>query len=126
MDRKSFIFCVIATCLFIILIIWRNANQDDLKKNGVVVEAKILRVNLGGKVGGGFECLINYNGLDKQMSSPSSIVKGSFDFVGKSFPAMYLPKKDILEVLITPKDFEKFKIPFPDSLNWVMPYVLRQ
>ena len=60
------------------------------------------------------------------MSSPSSIVKGSFDFVGKSFPAMYLPKKDILEVLITPKDFEKFKIPFPDSLNWVMPYVLRQ
>ena len=126
MDKKSFIVCIIGLGLFIVLIIWRNANQNDLKKNGVLVEAQILTVNSGGRTSGGFECLITYKGEKKELSSPSTLVKGSVYFIGKTFPAMYLPGKDILEILITPRDFEKFNIPFPDSLNWVMPYVLKQ
>lgn len=112
--------------LFIISIIWTNKDHDELKKKGVIVEAKIIRVNFGGKTSGGFQCLIKYKNEEKELSSPSTLVKGSFDFIGKTFPAMYLPGKDILEILITPRDFEKFNIPFPDSLNWVMPYVLKQ
>lgn len=126
MDKKSFIVCIIGLGLFIVLIIWRNANQNNLKKNGVLVEAQIIRVNLGGRTSGGFQCLITYKGEKKELSSPSSLVGGKFHFIGKTFPAMYLPDKNILEILITPRDFEEFNIPFPDSLNWVMPYVLRQ
>jgi hypothetical protein len=126
MDKKSFIVCIIGLGLLIVLIIWRNMNQNDLKNDGVIVEAQIIRVNLGGRTSGGFQCLITYKGEEKELSSPSTLVKGSFDFIGKTFPAMYLPDKDILEILITPRDFEKFNIPFPDSLNWVMPYVLKQ
>ena len=126
MDKKSFIVCIIGLGLFIVLIIWRNVNQNDLKKNGVLVEARILTVNSGGRTSGGFECLIKYKNEEKRLSSPSSLIGGKFHFIGKTLPAMYLPGKDILEILITPRDFEKFNIPFPDSLNWVMPYVLRQ
>ena len=126
MDKKSIITCIIGLGLFIGLIIWRNSNQNDLKKHGVIVEAQIIRVNLGGRTSGGFQCLIKYKNKEKELPSPSTLVKGSSYFVGKTFPAMYLPGKDILEILITPRDFEKFNIPFPDSLNWVMPYVLKQ
>ncbi len=126
MDKKSLVVCIIGLGLFIVLIIWRNTNQNDLKKNGVIVEAQILTVNSGGRTSGGFQCLITYKGENKELPSPSSLVNSKIYFIGKTFPAMYLPSKDILEILITPRDFEKFNIPFPDSLNWVMPCVLRQ
>lgn len=123
MDKKSFIVVFIGIAVFIVLIIWRNTNQNELKKNGILVEAKVLRVNFGGKTGGGFQCFIKYKNEEKEIPSPSSLYKGKIAFIGKIFPAMYLPDKEILEILITPQDFEKFNIPFPDSLNWVMPYV---
>lgn len=126
MDKKSVIAIIVFGLVFLFLIFLRYNRQSDLKKHGVIVNAKITMVNFGGKVSGGFECLIYYNGTEKKLSSPSSIRKGSIDFIGKTFPAMYLPGKDVLEILITPKDFEKFNMPFPDSLNWVMPYVLKQ
>lgn len=126
MDKKSVIAIIVFGLVFLFLIFLRYNRQSDLKKHGVIVNAKITMVNFGGKVSGGFECLINYNGVEKKLSSPSSIRKGSIDFISKTFPAMYLPSKDVLEILITPKDFEKFNMPFPDSLNWVMPYVLKQ
>ncbi len=126
MNKKAVFGSIVVIGLFLTSILWRITSQNDLKKHGVLIGATVTRVNLGGKTGGGFECRINFNGTHKQLSSPSSILKGSYDFIGKSFPAMYLPGKDVLEILITPKDFEKFNLPFPDSLNWVMPYVLKQ
>lgn len=112
--------------LLILFIIARNLNQNDLKENGVIVQAKILRVNYGGKVSGGFDCLIDYKGKQTELPSSSSLKRNKFNFVGKTFPAMYLPSNETLEVLIAPVDFEKFNIPFPDSLNWVMQYVLEK
>lgn len=102
MTKKSIIFCTIAVCLFLISIIWWKKNQNDLKNNGVIVEAKILGVNIGGRSTGGFQCLITYQNETKEISSFSSISKGKLAFIGKTFPAMYLPDKDILEILITP------------------------
>ena len=126
MDKKSLLVGVIMLILFIGIVVWRNINQDDLKEHGVLVSAKILRVNLGGKVSGGFHCLIKYNNEEIELPSSSSLKRNKFNFVGKTFPAMYLPSNETLEVLIAPVDFEKFNIPFPDSLNWVMQYVLEK
>jgi len=123
MDKKSFIALLIMVGLFVAVIILRNNDQNDLKKKGVIVQAKILRVNFGGKVSGGFNCVINYKNKEKELPSVSSLQRGKFYFIGKTFPAMYSPNTDILEVLITPSDFEKFNLPFPDSLSWVANYV---
>lgn len=125
MDKKNWIAFIVIGGLFGGVIIWRNINQSNLKKYGVIVEARIERVNIGGKVSGGFQCAISYKDEKKEMPSPSSIKKGNFYFVGKTFPAMYLPETNTLEILITPVDFEKFNIPFPDSLKWVTDYLYK-
>jgi hypothetical protein len=123
MDKKSLIGMLIMIILVIGVFVWRKVDQDDLKKNGILVPAKILRVNYGGKVSGGFECLINYNGEQKERPSISSLKSGRYNFVGKTFPGMYSPKTNTLEILIAPVDFKKFDIPFPDSLKWVLEYI---
>jgi|SRR4051812_12879793 hypothetical protein len=119
MDKKTLVGALFMIGLLISVIVWRNVKQNDLKKNGTIVQAKILRVNLGGKVGGGFECLINYKNTEIKLPSVSSLLSGKYKFVGKIFPARYSPNSNTLEILITPEDFGKFNIPFPDSLNWV-------
>jgi hypothetical protein len=123
MDKKSLIGMIVMIILVIAVFVWRKINQDDLKKNGIIVSTKILRVNYGGKVSGGFECLINYNGQQIERPSVSSIKSGRFNFISKTFPGMYSPKTNTLEVLIAPADFKKFNIPFPDSLKWVLQYI---
>jgi len=106
MDRKSLIGTIVVIILFIGIIIWSNSIDDDLKKNGVLISAKILGVNLGGKTSGGFHCLIIYKNQVIERPSSSSLTYGKFDFVGKTFPAMYSPNTNTLEVLIAPVDFE--------------------
>jgi hypothetical protein len=120
----TLIVFIITTFLFVLLIFYRNRIQTDLKNHGTLVNAKIIRVNSGGRTSGGFECIFSYQGKVLEQPSPSTLQKGTFNFVNKTFPAMYSRKYQTLEVLITPTDFEKYNIPFPDSLNWVMPYVL--
>ena len=92
--------------------LWAYSRAGELS-----VVCRILRVNLGGKTSGGFDCLVNYKGREIELSSSTSIKRGNFDFVGKIFPAIYSPNTNTLEVLIKPVDFEKFNIPFPDSLK---------
>ena len=117
----GFIAILLLLCLFIFC---RNRMQYDLKRNGIMVKARIARVNIGGKGSGGFQCNFNFQGKTYEEPSPSTLNSGVYDFIGKTFPAIYSPKYEALEILITPTDFEKFDIPFPDSLNWVMKYVI--
>ena len=126
MSKRNWVGLILIISLIIGLIIYRIIAQNDLKRNGIIVQAKILSVNFGGKASGGFQCLIKYKGDEKELPSPSSLANAKTYFIGKVFPAMYAHKTNTLEILITPQDFEKFNIPFPDSLKWVMPYVLKQ
>ena len=119
---------IIGFSLFFILIISfiivRITLQNDLKANGIIVNAKIIRVAIGGKGSGGFICTLSYNNEAKETSTPTTLKKGWYDMIGHTFPGMYSPKTGTLEVLITPTDFEKFNIPFPDSLKWVIKYTI--
>lgn len=46
------------------------------------------------------------------------------DFQGKSFPIIYYPQNpEYNHVLISPVDFKKYNMKFPDSLNWVKDYL---
>ena len=124
MDKKSYIGVIVVCCLLVVFIIARNNNQDDLKKNGILVSARITRVYFGGKSSGGFKCVFEYEGKEMELSSRSTIKRGVHDFVGKTFPGKYSPNTNTLEILIAPDDFEKFSIPFPDSLQWVTRYLI--
>lgn len=125
MSKGNIVGFIVLAILFIGVVVLRNWTQDDLKKNGVLVKAKIVLVNFGGKgSNGGFQCKFDYKGKTIEHASPSTVKSGKYNFIGKSFPGMYSPGTGTFEILITPTDFEKFNIPFPDSLNWVMEYVI--
>ena len=111
----------IVMLLFLLgMVILSYIDEADLKKNGVVVQVTILSVNPGGKSGGGFQCLINYQGESFERPSGTSVKQGRYSFVGKHFPGMYSRNTNTLKILITPEDFEKYNIPFPDSLKWAL------
>ena len=50
-------------------------------------------------------------------------IRGVVDFENKSFPVMHEPKLGVSQLLIEPLDFKRFNLSFPDSLNWVLPYL---
>ncbi len=119
MDKKSLFVLILLVGLGIGAIVWRQILQAELKNNGILVQAKIVGVDIGGKSSGGFHCLIVYKGKQIHALSPTTYERNRYKLVGKTFPAMYAPQKQILELLITRKDFAKFNIAFPDSLLWV-------
>jgi hypothetical protein len=123
MDKQNLIAFIIIVLFIAGIIFLAKYFEKDLKQNGVIVPTKILNVNSGGKTGGGFQCLIIYKGKSFDRPSGTSISRGRFDFVGKNFPGIYSPNTNSLKVLITPEDFAQFDISFPDSLNWVLPYI---
>lgn len=120
---KNIVSFFVAIIFVLIVVDWRNSNQRDLKSHGVLIQAYITRVNYGGKSSSGFNCLINYNNKTFQRPTPSTVKRNRSYFVNKTFPAMYSPASDILEILMTPEDFSKFNLPFPDSLRWVVDYL---
>jgi hypothetical protein len=44
-------------------------------------------------------------------------------FVGKTFTVLYeIGDPENNEILISPNDFKRFQLPFPDTLEWVTPF----
>lgn len=95
------------------------------------------------KIGSGYinslnnctKCALTYNytfsdkGINYSGVSGSSGNTDEYHYLGvaclyKSFPVAYDSlHPEISKLLITPVDFKVYKIPFPDSLNWVKRYV---
>jgi hypothetical protein len=114
---------IIGVLLFISFFVWalisRSVNQSELKLHGKVVNAKIVSWKLPGKGSTVYnlECRFNFAGKEYELISPTTY-EGNFDkMIGRSFPGIFSPEKQIFEILITPEDFLKFNIPFPDSLS---------
>lgn len=87
-----------------------------------MVNAKIISWALPGKGGTVYNlsCEFDYNSKQYKLFSPTTY-GGNFDnLIGKTFPGMFSPSEEVFEILITPTDFEKYNIPFPDSLNWTL------
>ena len=114
------IISIFLSYLILVSILKGIVSGNKPKADKVLVEAKLLGIIAEGRTSGKFDCLIKYKNKKIDMPGTSTFSKGSYDFIGKTFPAMYSPNKNNLKILITPADFKKFKIPFPDSLDWVI------
>ena len=122
-NKKSIIAIVVTIAVFFI---YHNLLWADLKYNGVITTGLLKSTSYHSKSSlTDFEYSYKYNG--KMYNS--SFSSGKMDYsnlIGKSFPVLVskLTNKSIM--LITRSHFKKFNIPFPDSLNWVMQYVLEK
>jgi hypothetical protein len=115
---------ILGFIVFISFILWviigSNMNQFSLLENGKIVNAKVVSWASPGKGGTVYNlrCEFAYNGKRYKLFSPTTYSGNFNNIIGKTFPGMFSESREVFEVLITRADFEKFDIPFPDSLNW--------
>jgi len=93
----------------------------DLKKGLLIKDTYILASHYNLKFTTiNFQCKIIVNGQQKIVSSSSSIsYHTARHLVNHYIPAMYSRKYDRLDLLILPKDFKEYGLPYPDSLRWI-------
>ena len=105
-------------------IVYAFVRNSDLKMNGIVVEGKVLKDVFATKSSVmQFEYEFFYQGKLYRSDSPAGVTNAS-EFVGKIFPVRFSPKTGRSEILVTPRHFMRYDIPYPDSLGWVKKYVI--
>jgi hypothetical protein len=122
MKKGEVIGLIVLVSFVLWVMIGRFTNQNELKKNGVVVNVRVVSWTTPSK-GSSYGSLYGefvYKEKKYRLLSPTTYGWGLHNLIGKTFPAMFSEKKEKIEILITPKDFEKFNIPFPDSLKRVV------
>ncbi|WP_300604449.1 hypothetical protein [Niabella sp.] len=120
MMSKKYIYNILFVC-FLSVILWglgeAFVNQNKLKYNAILVNAKVTGYSLGGRADDSYQCEFIYKGkLTKAVSSGRGI-SGAWNLIGMSFPALYVPNTKIFQLLTTPKAFERYDRPIPDSLK---------
>lgn len=98
--------------------------SNDLKKNGIIVNGKILNDVFATKSSVmQFEYEFAYDGTYYKNNSPAGVTNFTA-FIGKIFPVRFSPKTGNSEILITPRHFKRYEIHYPDSLDWVKKYLI--
>jgi hypothetical protein len=120
--KKHRLFVILVSVALVSFLLWaiifRMRSQHELLENGVIVNARIIGIVSGGKGGNAnFICEFKYDGKVYKKISATTFKGDKYALIRRSFPAMFAPKSEILEILITENDFDKFEISFPDSLK---------
>ena len=117
--------------IFIALIFgffWAEVGQCNLKNKYLIGEAVIINADArGGTSSGGFwidfVLIIGdkyYNGSSMYHLNKLKVRMVRKFFIGRRFPVAYYRKNpNNNQLLILESDFQKFHLPYPDSLNWV-------
>lgn len=93
-----------------------------LETNGLIANGKIIDYKLGyrGTIAFIYSFEVNGKRILSKTSFPELIPNQPTDFIDKSFPVIYLSDNvSYCELLISRYSFDKFNIPFPDTLKWV-------
>ena len=123
-NRKWEVRITIMLILFIVIfvILFPKYKEQRIKNNALFTVGKINSIENGHRAASAFyyyKYLVNKDTISSNRSGNS--VKNIF--LNKNFPVIFnsnKPKEN--RMLIYPRDFERFDIPFPDSLNWVKEY----
>lgn len=107
--------------LMVCAIMYNQLKTKELKKNGVLLNAQVKGISFVAKGSSMYKYSFYYDGSFFLKESSTGIKKLNF-IVGRFFPVIFSPKTHNCELLISPEDFSKFDLPFPDSLKWVIIY----
>ena len=134
MNRKkiNIISASIVLLFFASWVIWGLISKHNLDTNHQMIIGTINGYSYGGKGNAGIMTVDFTFSLDSKNYSGSSSYEGTLFksedfkryFVGKSFPVLYYtnnPRYSI--ILLTPNSFKRFRMSFPDSLDWVLKYI---
>ena len=99
--------------------------DKKLRKEGVLTTAVVTDCKFGYRGGISFiyEFILEGKLIKNKKSFMEIVPSKGANFLHKSFPLLYLetsPSNN--QILISRYSFEEFKIPFPDSLKWVIEF----
>lgn len=118
------VLLILAAAFCIAMGIWgannRSNKKNDLRKNGVLLNCRIVDATLFDKHSD-YKVEFYYKGIKRTGNSKSAIGSTTY-FIDQYFPLLFSPQSEAIQVLIVPDDFSEFGIEFPDSLNWVLKY----
>ncbi len=119
-NKKSVIFLC---CFILFAASYTSISKYDLIYNGKLITGTVVDISNHSK--SSLEDLVfNYMSDGKQKKSSTSLsIKQPNQLIGKSFPVIISTVTGQTELLVTPMQFKKYRLPFPDSLKWVLPYV---
>lgn len=117
--KLKYLFPIFVVLIFVYYGIQHNSAMKDLEKNGIIVKATITDF-LGSNRGGSgsdpnFRCEFIYKGESKSLISQSSVKSKAFSYIGKTFPALYSEKTNIIRLLMNQEDYKKYNRKYPDS-----------
>jgi hypothetical protein len=121
MKLRDTIIWILFSLAIISIFFWFSYRKDKLKNDYILLTCKIISITSNFRSTASFQCELFYKGERKVIGSDSNVEKKRL-FIGKYFPIAYSPEIDMGQILISPKDFKKYNIAFPDSLNWVSDY----
>lgn len=112
-----------------VIILWLNkASQVNyarykIAENAVVADVSQIAKSVGASVRYSFS--VNRHNFEHSVGVFSLSPASPDRFIGRSFPVAYDtidPSNSI--ILLTPQDFSIFHLQYPDSLKWVLPYLV--
>lgn len=123
--KKINMVLISAVILFFIYLFIKDriVKPEELRRKGIIVSAWTLEWVIGSKGSFDLKYEFFYNESRIVGYAPFSKFRGDMNFVHKYFPVIYEPMSGDKELLIEPRRFNEYNIPFPDSLKWVLPHV---
>ncbi len=131
--EKTDIFILSFLVLLALAVVFSSLyERSKLEKKHLITTGLIYDWESGGKSSPGskyinYEFYLGSKKIKGERMYSNESLKLSFVenyLINKYFPIVYSPEyPKNSAILITPKDFAQFEIPFPDSLNWVLPYI---
>lgn len=123
-NKKTFTIALWAVVIILCYWGWHAGKKYErtIQKDTQITNGKILSTSVSYRGGVYVEYSFeDNNGKSWETEQPMNIEMWKRNsFVNKRFPVVFSKMKpEINEILIFPKDFEKYNIPFPDSLQWV-------
>lgn len=120
--KKNYLISIIIVIFLFGFYLWGFLAENELDKRGILLNAKTSHWVYGTKTRG-LEYIFYYKGGKITSNNPFEKFVGNKDFEDKNFPVIYDPKFGSSQLLIEPSNFERFNLPFPDSLKWVLKYL---
>lgn len=122
--KKLNIILIFAIISFFVYLFYvdRYLKPKELMNNGILIKARTTEWVTGAK--GSVNLKYNFVFNEKIIYSftPVKNNRGNQHFVNKYFYVLYSPKTGNKDLLMTPNDFKKYNLSFPDSLKWVLEY----
>lgn len=122
--RNTYILIISFILLVIFICVFKKIDETHLLENTSLTTGTVYGFPSGRQgVDVDYTYTVKGENFVNMEGAPNFVRINSAPFVSRSFPVIYdntNPKNS--HILIHPKDFVKYNIPFPDSLNWILPY----